>query len=129
MDAVTEVLIDRARDPQKLSRMVVVSLLLHGALITAFTVLPAFRHAPPPPSYMTITLGGAPGPQQGRNPISAKTIQEVAPTPVKPKEDMPPALPKPAMVEPVKTAKPAPKATATPEQKKEQPQLHGSKPT
>jgi len=128
VDAVTEVLIDRTRDEQKLSRMVVVSLLLHGALITALTVLPQFRHAPPPTNYMTIVLGGVPGPQNGRNPLTAKEVQQVAPTPVKAPE-APPALRKPDMIEPVKSAKPETKAPAKPELKKETPQLHGSKPT
>jgi outer membrane biosynthesis protein TonB len=129
VDAVTEVLIDRARDQQKLSRMVVVSLLLHGMLITALTVLPQFRHAPPPTSYMTIVLGGTPGPQQGRTPTSAKEVQEVAKPAAKPTPEAPPALRKPDMVEPVKAAKPETKAAAKPEAKKETPQLHGSKPT
>ena len=54
---------------------------------------------------MMISLGGgAPGPDQGRNPIAAKPIQEVAPGPARPKNDAPPALAKPEMVEPMKTA-------------------------
>jgi len=129
VDAVTEVLIDRARTQQKLSRMVVVSLVLHGMLITALAVLPQFRHAPPPTSYMTIVLGGTPGPQQGRTPTSAKEVQEVAKPAAKPTPEAPPALRKPDLVEPVKTAKPETKAAAKPEPKKETPQLHGSKPT
>jgi outer membrane biosynthesis protein TonB len=130
MDAVTEVLLDRSRDAQKLSRMVVASLLLHGTLLTVIFVLPALlRPTVDNAHVMTITLGGAPGPQQGRNTITAKAVQQVAPDTAKPKLDTPPALVKPEMVEPIKNAKTQPKTAAKPEQKKETPQLHGSKPT
>ncbi|HYT76273.1 MAG TPA: TonB C-terminal domain-containing protein [Vicinamibacterales bacterium] len=131
MDAVTEVLIDRSREAERLTRMVVVSLVLHGTLITAVTLLPRFLSTPPaePAHVMTISLGGAPGPMQGHNPISAKPVQEAAPETTKPKEEAPPALAKPEMIEPVKAAKPQPRAAAKPEPKKEIPQLHGRTPT
>jgi len=132
MDAVTQVLLDRSREAQKFSRMVVVSLLLHGVLITAFTVVPRLLPSPaarPPERVMNISLAGPEGPIQGRNPMSAKPIQEAVPPTVKPKNDAPPALPKPEMVEAVKSAKPPPKAVAKPEPKKEVPQLHGRTPT
>jgi outer membrane biosynthesis protein TonB len=130
MDAVTEVLLDRSRVTENLSRMVVVSLVLHGVLVTAIVALPhVLRTAPEPRNVMTITLGGAPGPVQGRMAIAAKAIQQVAPEPAKPKADTPPALPKPEMVEALKTAKPAPKTPATPESKQEPTPLHGAKPT
>ena len=130
MDAVTEVLLDRSRVTQKISNMIVVSLLLHGVLLTLIGVAPRFgHHAATTGPVMTISLGGAPGPLQGHNPISAKEIQEVAPPEAKPKNDAPPALNKPEMIEAVKTARPQPKAPAKPEPKKEAPQLHGATPT
>jgi outer membrane biosynthesis protein TonB len=130
MDAVTEVLLDRTRVAQDVSRMVVVSLLLHGALLTAVVVLPHVLQRPiEPKTVMTITLGGAPGPVQGRLPIARKAVQEPAPDTAKPKTDTPPALPKPEMVEALKTAKPLPKSPAKPEPKKEVTPLRGSKPT
>src|SRR5438045_4127815 len=130
MDAVTEVLLDRSRVAQNVSRMVVVSLLLHGAVLTAIVVLPHVLSRPEEPkSIMTITLGGAPGPQQGRLTMADKAVQQAAPDSPKPKEDTPPALPKPEMVEALKTAKPLPKTPAKPEPKKEQTPLHGSKAT
>ena len=111
--------------------MVVVSLVAHAALITAFAFVPAVETQPAEnvARAMMISLGGAPGPVQGRNPISARPIQEAVPETVKPTTDAPPALAKPEMVEPVKTAKAPPKATAKPEPQKDAPQLHGSKPT
>ena len=130
MDAVTEVLLDRARVTENISRMVVVSLLLHGVLLTALVVVPHVLQTPTESkNVMTITLGGAPGPVQGRLAISAKAVQEAAPDVAKPKTDTPPALSKPEMVEALKTAKPLPKSAAKPEPKKEPTPLHGSKPT
>jgi protein TonB len=131
MDAVTEVLLDRTRDAENLTQMVIVSLVAHAVLISAFAFMPnRWSTAPKTDEHvMNISLAGAPGPIQGRNPISAKPVQEVAPDPAKARNDAPPALPKPEMVEPIKAVKPAPKAPATPEPKKDVPQLHGSRPT
>ena len=130
MDAVTQVLLDRTRVAQDVSRMVVVSLLLHGVLLTALLILPhVFQKAPESKNVMTITLGGAPGPVQGRLAIADKAVQRAAPDAAKPKQDTPPALAKPEMVEPLKTAKPLPKAPAKPEPQKEVTPLHGTKAT
>lgn len=130
MDAVTQVLLDRSSEAQNISRMVVVSLLLHGLVLTALIVLPhEFARTPERTNVMTITLGGAPGPFQGHLAMSAKAVQEVAPDATKPKQDTPPALNKPEMVEALKNSKPLPKAAAKPEPKKETVQLHGRTPT
>src|SRR5262249_3163868 len=131
MDAVTEVLLDRSRETQNVSRMVVVSLLLHGTLLTTIAFAPRlFEHDRPTQGpIMQISLGGAPGPLQGHNPISAKAVQEAAPPDAKPKNDAPPALSKPDMIEAIKNARPQPKAPAKQEPKKDVPQLHGAQPT
>jgi periplasmic protein TonB len=131
MDAVTEVLLDRTREAENVTRMVIVSLAAHAVLITAVAFAPGRWGSTPVDDrrVMTISLGGAPGPAQGRNPISGRPVQEVAPDPSKARNDTTPALPKPEMVEPVKAAKPEPRAAAKPEPKKETPQLRGSKPT
>jgi TonB family protein len=131
MDAVTEVLLDRTRDADKVTQMVVVSLVVHAVLVAAATFVPNSwtTTAKTDERVMNISLAGAPGPVQGRNPISSKAIQEVAPDPAKARNDAPPALPKPEMVEPIKAAKPDPKTPAKAEPKKETPELRGSKPT
>jgi len=130
MDAVTEILVERSQQVDRVGRMVVFSLFAHGLLITAVAVAP---HWAPQPAenlpVMTISLGGAPGPNQGRTPITAKQIQEAVPETVKVNTDALPALAKPEMIEPLKTAKPDPKTAAKPEPKKDVPQLHGRKPT
>jgi outer membrane biosynthesis protein TonB len=130
MDAVTEVLLERSERVDNLARMLIVSLVAHAAIVTAVTLLPRQWASPRDNApVMTISLGGAPGPQVGHNPISAKQIQEAVPETVKPRNDVPPALAKPEMIEPVKAAKPEPKTAAKPEPKKDVVQLHGSKPT
>jgi outer membrane biosynthesis protein TonB len=130
MDAVTEILLERSQKVDNLTRMVLVSLAAHAAIVTAVTLLPRQWATPRDTApVMTISLNGAPGEKQGRNTISAKEIQQAVPETVKPKNDAPPALTKPEMVEPVKAAKPEPKPPAKPEPKKEVVQLHGAKPT
>lgn len=66
---------------------------------------------------MTITLdGGAPGPENGGlNPLSGRTVQEVAPPAPKPQPTPPPVAAVPEMVEPA--AKAAPKAVTRPVEK------------
>ena len=130
MDAVTEILLERSQQADRVSRMVVLSLVAHGVLITAIAFAPtSSRSSAANLPVMTISLGGAPGPDQGRTPIAAKEVQQVAPANTKPINDSPPALAKPEMVVPVKTAKPEPKAAARPEPKQDTQQLHGRKPT
>jgi protein TonB len=132
MDAVTEVLIGRSHEADRLSQMVVVSLAAHAMLIAAVTLSNRFlpqQTAVDTSHVMTISLAGGDTVIQGRNPISAKTVQEVVPESVKPKNDAPPALAKPEMVEPVQTKKPEPKPVAKPEPKKELTPIHGRTPT
>jgi TonB family protein len=132
MDAVTQVLIDRSQDTEKLSRMVLLSLVAHAGLLALVILLPAGWGAAvhQDRNVMMISLGpGAPGPKQGMNPVSSKPIQQAIPDTAKPKVEAPPALPKPEMVEPLKTAKREIKTAAKPEPRKEEPQLHGRTPT
>src|SRR4051812_21855609 len=117
MDAVTEVLLDRSHQADRLSRMVIVSLAAHAMLIAVVTLVPRFLNpdvAADTAHVMTISLAGAEGPIQGRNPIAAKAVQEAVADPSKAKNDAPPALAKPEMVEPV-AKKPEPARTAKPE--------------
>lgn len=130
MDAVTIVLLDRARETEAISRTVVLSLAAHAILIAAVVLVSGRFSAPPDDAHvMTISFAGAPGPLQGRSAESAKAVQQVAPPNAKPQTEAPPALAKPEMVEPVKKAPPKPKAVAKPEPQKETQQLHGRTPT
>src|SRR5215216_2357825 len=132
MDAVTEVLIDRSHQADRLTQMVVLSMAAHAALLVAVALAPQIwpkSTTADDAHVMTISLAGVVGPVQGRNPESAKAVQEAVPDAAKAKNDAPPAVTKPEMVEPVKAAKPEPKSVAKPEPKKEEPQLHGRTPT
>jgi len=132
MDAVTQVLVDRSRQADNISRMVGLSLVAHAAFVAAIAFMPSTWSTSVKPDTsrsMVISLSGAEGPRQGMTAISAKPVQEAAPNPPKANEQAPPALTKPEMVEPLKTAKPQPKATAKLDTKKIEPQLHGRTPT
>ena len=131
MDAVSEILDHRARETDKVTKMVVVSLMLHAAIITGLTFAPRGSSDEVDMSkVMMISIaGGAPGPDQGRNPMSSRPIQEVAPDPSKARTDTPPAVAKPEMIEPLKTAPTPPKTVAKAEPPKEAPQLKGRTPT
>jgi outer membrane biosynthesis protein TonB len=130
MDAVSEILLDRSRDTDKVALAVILSLVAHVLLLAAATFLPHRWDTPKADEHvMTISLGGPEGPVQGRNPIAAKAIQQAVPETVKPKNDAPPALTKPELTEAVKTARTEPKAIPKPDVKKPEPQLHGRTPT
>ena len=127
MDAVSEILSDRSRDADSLSRMVTVSLLAHVAVIAALAFMPRMGGAPQDDSrVMTISISGAVGPVQGRNPMDARKVEEAVPEGKKP-TDTPPMATKPEMIEPLKTA-PVAKGTAKPDSKIT-PQLQGRKPS
>ena len=130
MDAVSEILVDRAREADKVTQMVMLSFIAHAAIISAIAMIPSKWNTVPDQSHvMVISLGGAPGPVQGRNPMSPKPVQEAVPETVKPKNEAPPALAKPEMIEPVKSAPVAPKTPVKPTPPKETPQLRGRTPT
>ena len=130
MDAVTEVLLDRSHEAGRLGRLVLLSLGAHLVVLAAIAFVPSsWGHRDEDAAVMTIQLGGAPGPMQGRNQISTAPVQEVAPPAAKPQPQAPPALAKPEMVEPLKTAKAQPKTPAKPAPEKTEAQLHSRTPT
>ncbi len=114
MDAVSPILVDRAREPQGLRMTVVVSLVVHGvvALILLFGP-PLVPVDTTPHTVMTISLGGATGAKSGgATQMAGATTQKAEPD-TKP-SPAPPAVAKPEMVIPKTTTKaaPPPKATA-----------------
>src|SRR3954454_4038324 len=101
MDAVTQILIDRSRETDTISRMVVLSLVAHAVLIGVVAFMPAGWGAATKDdktATMVISLGGAPGPRQGQTPISAKPVQEAAPNAPKSNVQAPPDHRKAVMV-------------------------------
>ena len=93
--------------------MLGLSILAHAVLLAAVALLPtdwgASRVEAP---LMTISLGGTSGPDStGLTTISDRPVQSVAAPDEKPQPEAPPAPKPPEMVEPLKTAKPAPPRT------------------
>lgn len=120
-EAVSEILVDRAREADGLTRMVVFSLVAHALLITAIVLLPdSWRQQSVRPDAipMTITIGGAPGPDKtGMTSIAGRAVQAVAPPDTKPVPMPSPAALPPEMTLPSAVAKPAPKAPPKPIEK------------
>jgi TonB family protein len=112
-EAVSEILEERAQLTQGISRMVLLSLLAHGALLSTLVLAPQYwsKTTVNNEKVIVISLGGAEGPESGgKNPLSAKPVQEVAP-PTPRVRETPPAPKPPEMVTPEPAAKPAPKPT------------------
>jgi len=113
-EAVSDVLLDRAREADGINRMVLLSLLAHTILIAALVVMPASWRSPSTSADVTpmmITLSNAgTGPDAGGlTPISGRPVQEEAPAESKPAPIAPPAPKAPEMVAPEPAAKPTPK--------------------
>ncbi len=120
-EAVSDILVDRARAADGLSRMVTYSFLAHAGLLAVLYFLPAGWFVPQMETnvpVMTITLGGTPGPVTGgMTSISTSPVQEVAPPEAKATPQPAPAAPAPEMVLPSPAAKPSPKPPAKPIEK------------
>jgi len=130
MDAVTEVLIGRSQQADRLSQMVLVSLAAHVVLIAAVGIAPRFSkpQAPVDDHAIVISLAGGDGPIQGTHAIANRAIQVATPDATKPKTDVPPPAPaKPEMVETIRT-KPEPKTPPKPDPVKPEP-ARGRTPT
>jgi TonB family protein len=107
-EAVSDILIERSRVAEGMSRMVAVSLAAHVALLAALVLMPADWRARPRDTgpVMTISLGGTEGPDTpGLTSIAERPVQSVAAANEKP-VDVPPAPKAPEMVEPAPTSKP-----------------------
>jgi TonB family protein len=115
-ESVSDILVDRAREADGLSRMLIVSLTAHALLVAGLVFTPAkWRVAEIPPSVtpMMITLSGGTGPDTGgMTPISGRPVQVEAPPEARPTPIAPPAPKPPEMVAPDTKARPAPKTPA-----------------
>lgn len=119
-EAVSDILSERAQITYGMSRMVLLSLAAHVLLVASLLFAPDFwsggavvRETP-----MMITLGGAEGPDSGgMNTIADRPVQRVAEPDARPERPAPPAAKPPEMVEPLPSAKPAPKTPVKPIEK------------
>jgi TonB family protein len=111
-EAVSDILLERARETEGMNRMLVVSLGAHLALLAAIVVMPGSWINSPveaPVEMMTISIGGVAGPDSGgMTPIAGRAVQKTATPEAKPR-DVRPAPKAPEMVEPAPSAKPAPR--------------------
>jgi protein TonB len=116
-EAVSDILVERARDGEGISRMVGVSVAAHVVLLALILFMPPgwiSRDADPDVTPMMISLGGSPGPDAGgRQQESGRTVQEAAPPEARPR-DTPPVAKAPEMVAPNPIAKPSPKTPPKP---------------
>jgi TonB family protein len=129
MEAVTDILIARTREPGGLNRMVVVSLAAHIVLVVAFLAMPSLApDGPVEREVMQISLGGAPGPRAGgMTPMGGRPVQAPAPAePLRRTPIAPPAAKAPEMTMPAAKAKPAPKP---PRVKEAPPEARGRRPS
>jgi len=113
-EAVSDILIQRARYDDRIGRLVSVSLAAHVVLIVVLALLPGeWKHPDQNVAIMTITLGGTPGPRTGgMTPIGGRAVQEVAPLATRPVPALPPAAKAPEMV--LSAEKPAARTTFVP---------------
>lgn len=115
-EAVTDIIVARSRDADRLSAMVAWSFAAHVALVAVILVLPE-PPVEPPPQVMMISLGGAPGPRTGgQTQLSARAVQTPPPEePVRRAESAPAPKP-PPMALPDPKAKPAAKPQQAPKE-------------
>jgi protein TonB len=107
-EAVTDVIVARSRDAEKLSAMVGWSVGLHVVLVAIALVVP--KAAPPPPrTVMTISLGGVVGPKAGGlTQAGGRAVQAPPPTEPVRRAETPPAPKPPPMTIPQPQARPRP---------------------
>ncbi len=118
MDAVSPILVDRARRPDGLRRMVMISFAVHAVATVLLLMMPAPSiEDDTPKQVMTISLGGAPGPRNGGMTTMGGQAKEAAPVPSKP-VDVPAATKAPEMVLPKIVTKPE-RARPAPKEAKE----------
>jgi TonB family protein len=111
MDAVSPILIERAREPQGLRNMFAVSMVVHAVAAVAIVMTPRPAPDSPPPTVMSISLGGVPGPRSGgMTPLPGRAAEALKAA-EKPAPVAPPAPKPPQMVLPTKQSKTPPKAT------------------
>jgi TonB family protein len=108
-EAVTDVIVSRAQQPDGLKTMLVWSVAIHALVVAGAVLMPQGDLEEAPRTVMTISLGGSPGPKtDGMNQMGGRAVQAVAPevprvvappAPVRPKMTLPDPRSKPRVVE------------------------------
>jgi periplasmic protein TonB len=113
IEAVSDVIAARSREPEGLSKMVAVSIGVHVAALLLIALAPKPDYSDDAPrTVMTVSLGGAPGPRSGgMTPMGGRAVQAPAPPePARPRAEAPPAPKAPEMALPTKDARQRPPA-------------------
>jgi TonB family protein len=113
-EAVSSILNDRARDDEGLSRLLLLSLGAHIALVVAIVLMPSEWHSSKttPDNVMMISLGGVEGPETGgMTAIADRAVQAIARPDAPRRVETPLAMKAPEMVEPERMIKPRPAPT------------------
>ena len=116
-EPVSDILADRAQVTLGISRMVMLSLLAHGVLVSVLLFSPDWWRAIPndESKAMFISLGGVEGPNTGgMTAPSARRVDEAVAKPDPRARTVAPPAPKPEMVEAAPTAKPTAKPPTKP---------------
>ena len=117
MEAVTSVLLERARHDAGLPRMVSASLVGHVALIAVLVAASAIGgrlRGPDEREVMTISLGGAPGPNAGGMTMMGSPERPRASAPPAAVKTPPPVVPPPSAAKPAMTLPLSTRASRTP---------------
>jgi TonB family protein len=121
VDAVTPILVERAREPPGLRNMVVLSVIVHAVATAMLLMMPApSMQDDSLKNVMTISLGGAPGPRNGgmtnMSARAAETAPDAAKLPQAPAATKAPEMVLPTKKEPLKPSpsKASPDARARP---------------
>jgi TonB family protein len=101
-EAVSDILLERARYDDRIGRTLSLSFAAHIVLLVVLVLLPGeWKRPNQDVAIMTITLGGTPGPRTGgMTPIGGRAVQQVAPPEARPVPAAPPAPKPPEMVLP-----------------------------
>ena len=116
IEAVSDIIAARSREPEGLNRMVALSIAAHIVVIVLLAVTPQPDFSDDAPrTVMTISLGGAPGPRSGgMTPMGGRAVQAPPPVePTRPRAETPPAPKAPEMALPTKDARTRPQARPT----------------
>ena len=111
IEAVSDIIAARSRERDSLSKSLGVSVALHVGAVVLIALAPTPDFSDDvPPTVMTISLGGAPGPRSGgMTPMGGRAVQAAAPPEApKPRAETPPAPTRPEMTVPMPNAKPRP---------------------
>ena len=103
-EATTDIIVARSRDVDRLSTMVLWSVVAHVVVTAIVMLVPKEETDLTPKAVMTINLGGAPGPRTGMTQMAARPVQ--APEPVQKRAESAPAPKAPEMTLPDPKSKP-----------------------